>query len=308
MKTVTTADYVRLRKPDEWHQVIIVTNDEGQHQPLIAWLGERANILKFFDFEYGRLSVVFDGIRIIAHNVLVSCSRESAEKLLVKANLHRGLNIMPRELFTEGPRPENLFCVSEGRLASYIHPKETILRYSDILDSKLIRTIWPEAIPKDLDYALESCKWSQRIDDPSLFRWLVDSGNITERAFPEINAWLKNLIIPEAEATVEDAEAEATKSDKATPTIMAHCSDEPCMAVPLPEYEGIRETLEMFRQIHCEQDRQNHEAAAHGTSVDEFIAQALYEALPTAAYDARYLRAYEPDEMAAPPEPPTEDQ
>jgi hypothetical protein len=261
MKTITTADYVRLKKPDEWHQVIIVTNDEGKHQPLIAWLGERANILKFFDFEYGRISVVFDGIRIIAHNVLVSCPRESAEKLLVKARLHRCINIMPRELFTEGPRPENLFCVSEGRLASYMSPTETILRYSDTLDSKLIRIIWPEAIPKDLDYALESCKWSQRIDDPSLFTWLADSGNITERAFPEINAWLKNLIIPEAEATVEDAEAEATKSDKATPTIVAHCSDEPCMAMPLPEDEGIREALETFRRSCRERNRQNYEAA-----------------------------------------------
>lgn len=235
MKTMTTADYVRLKKPDEWHQVIIVTNNEGHHQPLIAWLGERANILKFFDFENGRLSVVFDGIRIVAHNVLVSCPRESAEKLFVKASLHRYLNIMPRELFTEGPRPENLFCVSEGRLASYISPTETILRYSDTLDYRSIRTIWPEAIPKDLDYALEGCKWSQCIDDPSLFTWLVDNGNIREHAFPEINAWLKNLIIPEAEATVEDAEAEATKSDKATPTIVAHCSDEPDEMAAPPE-------------------------------------------------------------------------
>lgn len=132
MKAITQKDLARLTEVGTYHQAILITSNECDHQPIIQWLGKAVDPSKLISrLDNGGLSVIIDGIAIQAWNVLLICPVAAAKKTFLSVGMSRCLHVVPTELLANKESTDHnlYFCIdiSQNRLASYFHPDNTVL-------------------------------------------------------------------------------------------------------------------------------------------------------------------------------------
>lgn len=181
MKAITQKDLARLTQVGTYHQAIIITSDECEHQPIIQWLGKAVDPSKLISQLDSGLLVIIDGIAIQAWNVLLICPVAAAKKTFLSVGMSRCLHIVPTELLANKESTDHnlYFCIDtvKNRLESYFHPDNTVLygatggiRRSNVdalmgLDGSSYRNRY------SLGSFIVNMRYEQRID-ASLLRWM----------------------------------------------------------------------------------------------------------------------------------------
>lgn len=131
MKAITQKDLARLKEVGTYHQAILITSNECEHQPIIQWLGKAVDPSKLISRLDNGLLVTIDGIAIQAWNVLLICPVAAAKKTFLSVGMSRCLHIVPTELLENKESTDyNLyFCIDtvKNRLESYFHPDNAVL-------------------------------------------------------------------------------------------------------------------------------------------------------------------------------------
>lgn len=181
MKAITQKDLARLTQVGTYHQAIIITSDECEHQPIIQWLGKAVDPSKLISQLDSGLLVIIDGIAIQAWNVLLICPVAAAKKTFLSVGMSRCLHVVPTELLANKESTDHnlYFCIDtvKNRLESYFHPDNTVLygatggiRRSNVdalmgLDGSSYRNRY------SLGSFIVNMRYEQRID-ASLLRWM----------------------------------------------------------------------------------------------------------------------------------------